>query len=66
MGFGLLVLVRVFKLFLGLARFGFGGIRVYLEVILGSYKWGYNTLIRVISLVTLLITPRITTHEPPK
>ena len=32
---------------------------------MGSYKWGYNSLIRVISLVTLLITPRITTHEPP-
>ena len=33
---------------------------------MGSYKWGYKAPLRwVIILVTLLITPRITTHEPP-
>ena len=31
----------------------------------GSYKWGYKFLTWVISIVTLLITPLITTHEPP-
>ena len=32
---------------------------------MGSYKWGYKSLTWVISRVTLLITPLITTHEPP-
>ena len=32
---------------------------------MGSYKWGYKSLILwVITMVTLLITPLITTHEP--
>ena len=33
----------------------------------GSYKWGYKSspLIWVISVVTLLLTPYVTTHEPP-
>ena len=32
---------------------------------MGSYKWGYKSLVWVISMVTLLRTPLITTHEPP-
>ena len=32
---------------------------------MGSYKWVISPLIGVISIVTLLITPLITTHEPP-
>ena len=32
---------------------------------MGSYTWGYKSLIWVISIVTLLITLLITTHEPP-
>ena len=31
---------------------------------MGSYMWVISPLIRVISIVTLLITPLITTHEP--
>ena len=31
----------------------------------GSSKWGYKSLIWVISIVTLLITLLRTTHEPP-
>ena len=31
---------------------------------MGSYKWGYK--LSVIIMATLLITPLITTHEPPK
>ena len=32
---------------------------------MGSYKWAYKALIWVVSIVTLLITLLITTHEPP-
>ena len=32
---------------------------------MGSYKWSYKSPIWVISIVTLLITLLITTHEPP-
>ena len=32
---------------------------------MGSYKWVLSPLIWVISIVTLLITPLISTHEPP-
>ena len=32
---------------------------------MGSYKWGYKSLNRVIIIVALLITLLITTHEPP-
>ena len=32
---------------------------------MGSYKWVISPLIWVITIVTLLITPNITTHEPP-
>ena len=42
------------------------GFRAYLEV-MGSYKWGYKSPNKGynITIVTLIITPRITTHEPP-
>ena len=30
---------------------------------MGSYKWGCRSLIWVISIVTLFITPLLTTHE---
>ena len=36
-----------------------------LEVHGYSYKCGCNSVRRVISIATLLITPLITTHEPP-
>ena len=32
---------------------------------MGSYKWRYKPPIWVIIIATLLITPLITTHEPP-
>ena len=33
---------------------------------MGSYKWGYKSPnLGYITIVTLLITPLITTHEPP-
>ena len=32
---------------------------------MGSYKWVISPLIWVISVVTLLLTLLITTHEPP-
>ena len=32
---------------------------------MGSYKGGISPLIGVITIVTLLITPNLTTHEPP-
>ena len=32
---------------------------------MGTYKWGVSPLIWVISIVTLLMTLIITTHEPP-
>ena len=31
----------------------------------GGYLWGYKPLKWVITIVTLLKTPLITTHEPP-
>ena len=31
----------------------------------GKYKWGYKSPIWFISIVTLVITLFITTHEPP-
>ena len=33
---------------------------------MGSYKWVISPLIWLISIVTLIITPFITTHEPPR
>ena len=30
-----------------------------------SYKWSYKSLMWVVSIVTLLITPLLTPHEPP-
>ena len=32
---------------------------------MGSYKWSYKSLLWVISIVTLLLIPLITTCEPP-
>ena len=32
---------------------------------MGSYKWGYKSIIWVSIMVALLIPPLITTHEPP-
>ena len=32
---------------------------------MGSYKWVISPLIWLISIVTLIITPFISTHEPP-
>ena len=32
---------------------------------MGSSKWSYKSLIWVITILTLLLTPLITTHEPP-
>ena len=32
---------------------------------MGSYKWGYSPLIGVVSIVTLLVTPLLTTHDSP-
>ena len=32
---------------------------------MASYKWGYKSPNIFITIVTLLITPLITTHEPP-
>ena len=32
---------------------------------MGSYKWGSKSPKKIITLVTLLITPLKTTHEPP-
>ena len=31
---------------------------------MGSYKWAISPLVAVTIIVTLLITPLITTHEP--
>ena len=32
---------------------------------MGSFKWGYKSLVLLMTIVTLLITPLITTHGPP-
>ena len=32
---------------------------------MGSYKWGYKSIIWVLIMVALLIPLLITTHEPP-
>ena len=48
---------------------GFGGITRTTWRFMGSYKWSYKSYYKSpiwdISIVTLLITPLITTHEPP-